>query len=79
MHEFKEIHNVVKALAHITIVTMVLKTFVPSVHQTIEVGIEEIRIKSVQSHQGGWRNSSIGFETAATQLLIQTSEEMKVS
>lgn len=57
---------------------MVLKTFVPSVHQNIEAGIEEIRIKSMESHQDSLLNFGIGFEMAIIQLLLQWSEEMKI-
>ncbi|GBL72479.1 hypothetical protein AVEN_115394-1 [Araneus ventricosus] len=55
---------------------MVVEAFVPSVNQSIETGIEEIRVQIAEPLNDGFLNFGIGFEI---QVLYQRSEDMKIT
>ncbi|GBM18590.1 hypothetical protein AVEN_47970-1 [Araneus ventricosus] len=56
---------------------MVVKAFVPSINQSIESGIEEIRVQVTELLNDGFLNFGIGSETC--QELPQRPEEMKIT
>ncbi|GBN33566.1 hypothetical protein AVEN_218046-1 [Araneus ventricosus] len=58
---------------------MVVEAFVPSVHQSIETGLNEIRIQVSEPLNDGFLNFGIGFEMATCQVLLQRSEDMKIT
>ncbi|GBM22224.1 hypothetical protein AVEN_273414-1 [Araneus ventricosus] len=60
-------------------VTMVVETFVPSVHQRIETGTGELSIKVVEPRQDGLLRFGIDSEMLTSQVLLQRSKEMKVT
>ncbi|GBM35289.1 hypothetical protein AVEN_38156-1 [Araneus ventricosus] len=53
--------------------------FVPSVNQSIETGIEEIRVQVAELRKDGFRNFDIGSEMVTCQVLLQRSEGMKIT
>lgn len=57
---------------------MVVEAFVPSVNQSIETGIREIRIQVSEPGNDGFLNFGIGSEMTSCQTLLQRSEEMKI-
>ncbi|GBL75405.1 hypothetical protein AVEN_194597-1 [Araneus ventricosus] len=61
------------------IVTMIVEEFVPSVNQSIENGIEEIRVQVAESFYYGFLNFGIGFEMATCQMFLRRSEELKIA
>ncbi|GBN72379.1 hypothetical protein AVEN_149271-1 [Araneus ventricosus] len=58
---------------------MVFEAFVPSVNQSIETGIEEIRVQVAEPLNDGFLHFGIGSEMATFQVLLQRSEEMKIT
>ncbi|GBM72030.1 hypothetical protein AVEN_89787-1 [Araneus ventricosus] len=58
---------------------MVVEAFGPSVHQFIENGIEEIRVQVAEPLNDGFLDFGIGSEMATCKLLLQQSEEMKIT
>ncbi|GBL78204.1 hypothetical protein AVEN_42771-1 [Araneus ventricosus] len=58
---------------------MVVEAFRPSVHQFIETGIEEISVQVAEPLNGSFLDFGIGFEMATYQILLQRSEEMKIT
>ncbi|GBN82727.1 hypothetical protein AVEN_228418-1 [Araneus ventricosus] len=54
---------------------MVVEAFMPSVNQSIEMGIEEIRVQVAEPLNDGFLNFGIGYEMAT----CQRSEEMKIT
>ncbi|GBM96383.1 hypothetical protein AVEN_64086-1 [Araneus ventricosus] len=58
---------------------MVAEAFVPSVNQSIETGIEEIKVQVPEPLKEGFLNFVIGSEMAICQVVLQRSEEMKIT
>ncbi|GBN01099.1 hypothetical protein AVEN_198810-1 [Araneus ventricosus] len=58
---------------------MIVKAFVPSVNQSIEIAIEEISVHVTEPLNDGFLNFVVGSEMATCQLLLQQSEEMKIT
>ncbi|GBL78266.1 hypothetical protein AVEN_42814-1 [Araneus ventricosus] len=58
---------------------MVVETFESSVHQFIETGREEIRVQVVEPLNDAFLDIGIGSEMAKCQVLLQESEEMKIT
>ncbi|GBM77601.1 hypothetical protein AVEN_165628-1 [Araneus ventricosus] len=58
---------------------MAVEAFVPSVNQSFEIGIEEIKVQVVEPLNDGFLNFGIGSEMTACQVLLQLSEEMKIT
>ncbi|GBL83829.1 hypothetical protein AVEN_132706-1 [Araneus ventricosus] len=56
---------------------MVVEAFVPSVNQSVETGIEEIRVQVAEPLNDGFLNFGIGPKIVTCQVLLQRSEEMK--
>ncbi|GBN94332.1 hypothetical protein AVEN_47723-1 [Araneus ventricosus] len=61
------------------IVTMVVEAFVPSVNQSMETGIEEIRVQVAEPLNEGVLHFHIDSKMATCQVLLQRSEEMKIT
>ncbi|GBM49987.1 hypothetical protein AVEN_210096-1 [Araneus ventricosus] len=61
------------------LVTMVVEAFLPSVNQSIEIGVEEIRVQVAEPLNDDFLNFGIGSEMAACLMLLQRSEEMKIT
>ncbi|GBM50770.1 hypothetical protein AVEN_35666-1 [Araneus ventricosus] len=58
---------------------MVIEAFVPSGNQSIESGIEEIRLQVTEPPKDGFLNFGIGFEMGTCQVLFKRLEEMKIT
>ncbi|GBL61168.1 hypothetical protein AVEN_211934-1 [Araneus ventricosus] len=58
---------------------MVMEAFVPSVNYSIETGVEENRVQVTESLNYGFLNFGIGSEMASCQVLLQGSEDMKIT
>ncbi|GBN49179.1 hypothetical protein AVEN_116500-1 [Araneus ventricosus] len=58
---------------------MVVEASVPSVNQSIETGILEIGVQVGEPFNVGFLNFGIGSEMAKCQVLLQISEEMKIT
>ncbi|GBN91442.1 hypothetical protein AVEN_258546-1 [Araneus ventricosus] len=58
---------------------MVVVEFVPSVNQFIETSIKEIRVQVAETLNDGFRNFDIVPEMATCLVIIQRSEEMKIT
>ncbi|GBN76852.1 hypothetical protein AVEN_135681-1 [Araneus ventricosus] len=55
---------------------MVVEAFVPSLNQSIEIGI---RVQVTEPHNEGFLKVGISSEMATCQVLLQRSEEMKIT
>ncbi|GBM69220.1 hypothetical protein AVEN_210441-1 [Araneus ventricosus] len=58
---------------------MVVEAFVSSVNQSIETGIEKIRVQVAEPLNDGFLNFGIGSEVATCRVLFQRSEDMKIT
>ncbi|GBN15598.1 hypothetical protein AVEN_24261-1 [Araneus ventricosus] len=58
---------------------MVVESFVPSVNQSIETGIKEIRFQVTEPVNDSFLNFGIGFEMATCQALLQRSKDIKIT
>ncbi|GBN33026.1 hypothetical protein AVEN_264403-1 [Araneus ventricosus] len=57
---------------------MVVEAFVSSVNQSIESGVEEIRVRVSEPLNDGFLNFAIGSEMATCRVLLQRPEEMNI-
>ncbi|GBM92208.1 hypothetical protein AVEN_58229-1 [Araneus ventricosus] len=58
---------------------MPVEASVPSVNQFIETNIDDIRVKVAESLNNGFLKFGIGPEMATYQVLLQLSEEIKIT
>ncbi|GBO44631.1 hypothetical protein AVEN_105683-1 [Araneus ventricosus] len=58
---------------------MVVEAFVPLVNQSIETGIEGIGVQVAKPLNDGFLNFGIASDMATCQVLLQRSEEMKIT
>ncbi|GBN62007.1 hypothetical protein AVEN_70052-1 [Araneus ventricosus] len=58
---------------------MVVEVFVPSVNQSIESSMKEIRVQDAEALNGGVLNNDIDSEMATWQVLLQRFEEVKIT
>ncbi|GBL96698.1 hypothetical protein AVEN_111839-1 [Araneus ventricosus] len=58
---------------------MFVEVFVPSVNQSIETGLEGIRVQVAEPLNDYILNFGIGSEMAICQVLLQWSEEIKIT
>ncbi|GBL85614.1 hypothetical protein AVEN_193084-1 [Araneus ventricosus] len=57
---------------------MIVESIVSSVNQSLEIGIEEIRVQFAEPLDDVFLNLGIGSEMATYQVLLQGSDEMKI-
>ncbi|GBN36279.1 hypothetical protein AVEN_146978-1 [Araneus ventricosus] len=55
------------------------EAFMPSVHQSVETCIEELRFQVTEPFNDGFLNFGIGSGMAACQVLLQRSEDMNIT
>ncbi|GBM09584.1 hypothetical protein AVEN_29435-1 [Araneus ventricosus] len=58
---------------------MIVGVFLRSVNQSIETGIEEIRVQVAEPLIDGFLNFGIGSEMATCRVLLQWSEDTKIT